>query len=219
MATVCEWFGLKTTQTVFIGLASKPVATVPGGLTSKSATTVSSGLASKPAAMIFSGLTSKLVATVFSSLASKLVATISPNLTSKPVVGFLVEPQNQGGEGFSQFGPQNLQLRFDDLGFKITATVSWFGPQNHVGFGLSVAPQNRWKEVGTRHASRFSGLLDVEASQTRISQSDLKTTGGDDGWCTWHHRGGCVRVKLKSDRSMRCATSDPATPPLLFLMY
>jgi hypothetical protein len=45
-------------------------------------------------------LASKLVATVFSSLASKLVAMVSPSLTSKPVVGFLVEPQNQGGGGF-----------------------------------------------------------------------------------------------------------------------
>jgi hypothetical protein len=59
MAMVCEWFGLKTTQTVF------------------------------------TDLTSKSVATVFSSLVSKLVA-----------------------------------------------MVFWFGSQNQVGFGLSVAPQN-----------------------------------------------------------------------------
>jgi hypothetical protein len=32
---VCEWFGLKTTQTVSAGLASKPVATVSPGLASK----------------------------------------------------------------------------------------------------------------------------------------------------------------------------------------
>jgi hypothetical protein len=78
--TVCEWFGLKTTRTVFAGLTSKLVATV------------SSGLASKPAA------------TVFSSLASKLVAIVSPGLTSKPAVGFLVESQNHGGGGFSSLG-------------------------------------------------------------------------------------------------------------------
>jgi hypothetical protein len=30
----------------------------------------------------------------------------------------------------SQFGPQNWQLWFGDFGLKITATVSWFGPQN-----------------------------------------------------------------------------------------
>jgi hypothetical protein len=41
---------------------------------------------------------------VFSCLASKLVATVSPGLASKPAVGFLVEPQNQGGGGFSGLG-------------------------------------------------------------------------------------------------------------------
>jgi hypothetical protein len=45
---------------------------------------------------------------VLSSLASKLVATVSPGLASKPVVGFLVEPQNQGGGGFP-----GLDLKID----------------------------------------------------------------------------------------------------------
>jgi hypothetical protein len=35
----CEWFGLKTTRTIFAGLASKPVVTVFGGLASKPAVT------------------------------------------------------------------------------------------------------------------------------------------------------------------------------------
>jgi hypothetical protein len=139
---VCEWFGLKTTQTVFAGLASK------------------------------------LVATIFSGLASKLVAIVSHGLASKPVVGFLVEPQNLRWWRVSWFGPQNRQLWFGDLGLKITATVSWFRPQNQAGFGLSVAPQNRWMVVGTGHVSRSSGLLRVEASLARVSQSALKT-GGD----------------------------------------
>jgi hypothetical protein len=30
--TVCEWFGLKTTQMVFAGLTTKLVTTVSGGL-------------------------------------------------------------------------------------------------------------------------------------------------------------------------------------------
>jgi hypothetical protein len=121
---VCEWFGLKTTQTVFTGLASKPVVTVFAGLASKPAATVSGDLASKPAMTVPSGLASKLammvssglasksavtvstglaskpVATVFTSLTSELVARVSPSLTSKPVINFLVEPQNQGGGGF-----------------------------------------------------------------------------------------------------------------------
>jgi hypothetical protein len=46
-----------------------------------------------------------------------------------------------------------------------------------VGFGLSVAPQNRWREVDTGHALRFSGLLHVEANLAMVFQSDLKTGG------------------------------------------
>jgi hypothetical protein len=54
--------------------------------------------------MVSSGLASKPAATVFSSLTLKLVATVSSGLTSKPVVGFLVELQNQGGGGFPDLG-------------------------------------------------------------------------------------------------------------------
>jgi hypothetical protein len=128
-------------------LASKPVVTVSGGLTSKPAATVSCGLTSKPTVTVSGGLAPKPAAAVFSSLASKLVATVSPGLASKLTVGFLVEPQKQGGVGFPD------QLQFSDLGLKITVTVSWFRPQNQAGFGLSVAPQNRWREVSVRHAS------------------------------------------------------------------
>jgi hypothetical protein len=32
--------------------------------------------------------------------ALKLAETVSPGLTSKSMVGFLIEPQNQGGAGF-----------------------------------------------------------------------------------------------------------------------
>jgi hypothetical protein len=57
--------------------------------------------------------------------------------------------------------------------------VSWFGPQNHVGYALSVAPQNRWEdEDGAGHALRYSVLLRLEVSQARVSQSCLKTGGG-----------------------------------------
>jgi hypothetical protein len=47
-----------------------------------------------------------------------------------------------------------------------------------VGFGLSVAPQNRRREVGAGHTLRSSSLLDVKASLARVSQSGLKTDGG-----------------------------------------
>jgi hypothetical protein len=78
----------------------------------------------------------------------------------------------------SRFGPQNQSLRFGDLGLKITVAVSWFGPQNPAGFGLSVAPQNQWREDGVGHKLRSDGLLHLEASHTRIFQSGLKTGVG-----------------------------------------
>jgi hypothetical protein len=56
--------------------------------------------------------------------------------------------------------------------------TSWFGPQNQAGFGLSVVPQNRRREIGVGHTSRSSGLLGVEASLARVSQSGLKSGGG-----------------------------------------
>jgi hypothetical protein len=87
------------------------------------------------------------------------------SLKTKVVEGFLVWASNR-------------QLWFGDLGLKITATVSRFGPQNQVGFGVSVAPQNRRREVGAGHALRSSSLLGVEASLARVSQSGLRTGGG-----------------------------------------
>jgi hypothetical protein len=57
-------------------------------------------------------------------------------------------------------------------------TVYSFVPQNQVGFSLSVAPQNRRREDGMRHASRSDSLLHLEASRARVSQSGLKTDGG-----------------------------------------
>jgi hypothetical protein len=90
--------------------------------------TVFTGLASKPVATVSSGLALKPAATVFASLASKLVATISPGLTSKPVIGFLVEQQNQGGGGFSGLG-----LKTGSSGLVIWASKS---PRQFLGLGL-----------------------------------------------------------------------------------
>jgi hypothetical protein len=54
-----------------------------------------------------------------------------------------------------QFGPQNWQLQFGDLAHKITVTISCFGLQNQVGYGLSVAPQNRWEGGGEASIQPF----------------------------------------------------------------
>jgi hypothetical protein len=123
MTTVCEWFGLKTTQTVFAGLASKPVVMVSDGLSLKHAVTVFSVLASKPEM------------TVFSSLASKLVVTVSLGLASKSVVGFLVEPQNQGGGGFPGWG-----LKTD-----IFSLVIWISKSSRRF--LSLGLKTKWASV------------------------------------------------------------------------
>jgi hypothetical protein len=117
------------------GLASKPAATTSSGLASKPASMVSGGLASKPAATVFFGLAPKPVVMVFSSLASKLVATVSPGLASKPVIGFLVEPQNQGGGGFPGLG---LKIGSTDL-------VIWGSksPRRFLGLDLKI----KWASV------------------------------------------------------------------------
>jgi hypothetical protein len=58
-------------------------------------------------------------------------------------------------------------------------TVSWFVPQNQVGYGLSVVPQNQQEHKdGVEHMSRSSGLLHLKASRARVSQFGLKTGGG-----------------------------------------
>jgi hypothetical protein len=138
---------------------------------------------------VFAGLASKPEATVFSSLASKLVATVSPGLASKPAVGFLVEPQNHGGGGFPGLGLKIGSSGLVIWASKITTMVSCFGPQNQADFGLLVAMQNQWREVGAGHVSRSSALLGVEASLARVSQYGLKiggvaTAGGARGTFT-----------------------------------
>jgi hypothetical protein len=56
------------------------------------------------------------------------VATVSPDLASKPAVGFLVEPQNQGGGGLPGLG-----LKTGSFGLVICASKS---PRQFLGFGL-----------------------------------------------------------------------------------
>jgi hypothetical protein len=56
------------------------------------------------------------------------VATDSLTLASKPAVGFLVEPQNQGGGGFLSLG-----LKIGSSGLVIYASKS---PRRFLGLGL-----------------------------------------------------------------------------------
>jgi hypothetical protein len=54
------------------------------------------------------------------------MAMVSPGLSSKPWLRVF------------WFGPQNRQLRFGDLGLKITAMIFLFVPQNQIGDDLLV---------------------------------------------------------------------------------
>jgi hypothetical protein len=69
-----------------------------------------------------------------------------------------------------------------------------------VGFGLSVAPQIRWREVGAGHALRSSSLLGIEASLAKVSQSGL-TTGG--GATTGGARGTIARLRRRQAEAGR----------------
>jgi hypothetical protein len=121
-------------------------------------------------------------------------------------------------DGFSRFGFKTCGFRFNlktsGTGFSICASKSaapvwWFRPKNHydgflcwvknqVGLGLSVVLQNRRRRVSVGRASRSSGFLRLEASQTRVFQSDLKT-GGD----TTADIARDIIVKIASSRSWR----------------
>jgi hypothetical protein len=88
--------------------------------------------------------------------------------------------------------------------------VSWFWRQNQVGYGLSIAPQNRWEdEADAEPASRSSDLLRLEASQASVSQSSLKAgrgttrmvhvasslrSHGDEAEDGWVDVMGCIRL-------------------------
>jgi hypothetical protein len=211
--------GLKTTRTVFTGLASKLVAMVFFSLASKLVSIVSGGLALKPAATIFSGLTSKPVMTVFSSLASKLVVTASPGLASKPTASFMVEPQNQSGEGFLGLG-----LKTGSSGLVIWASESlrWF-----LGLGLktkwALVCWLRHKTNGGRSARDMR--RDLAAcftwKQVWLGFPSLARRMAEERQRVVHvtHHGGCVGGKLKTDGLMRRAVPDPATLTLSFSMY
>jgi hypothetical protein len=120
----------------------------------------------------------------------------------------------------SRIGPKNWQLWFGDSGLKITATVSWFGPQNHVGHGLSVVSQNRREDEDSMSTHRdLAGCFAWK--QVWLVCPSLASTLVETRreWCTWHHRGGCIELKLKMDGPMRRVASDPSTLTLSFFMY
>jgi hypothetical protein len=95
------------------------------------------------------------------------VATVSPDLASKPAVGFLVEPQNQGGGGFPGLG-----LKTGSSGLVIWALKS---PRRFLGLGLKTKQASvcrlRHKTDGERVVT--SVVVIVLDSNRKFSLLDL----------------------------------------------
>jgi hypothetical protein len=108
----------------FLSWASKPWSMVYQWFDFKTTGIVCQWFGLKTTATVFSGLASKLVNTIFSGLALEPVVTVSTGLVSKPVVTVSPGLASKSVASGLSFGPQNRQLRVDDLGLKITAMVS-----------------------------------------------------------------------------------------------
>jgi hypothetical protein len=113
---------------------------------------------------------------------------------------FLVEPQNQGRRfvsglaskplgRFSLIWPQNRWLRFPYLGLKTSSSslviCASKPPRRFLGLGLKTKHASVCRLCHKTNGRRMAcdtcwsgGLLCLEASRARVSQSDLKTVGG-----------------------------------------
>jgi hypothetical protein len=167
-----------------------------------------------------SGLASKPLGWFVSGLASKPLGKFSPVWPQNRWRWFLGSASQPRWWRVFRFGSQNQQLRFGVLCPKITTTVSLFGSQNHVGFDLPVAPQNRREDASAWDTRRDLAVCFAWKQvwlEFPVWPQDWRRRDGR--WCTWHHCGGCVGIKLKTDGSMRWAVLDPFTLALPFSVY
>jgi hypothetical protein len=153
-------------------------------------------------------------------------------LDSKPLGRFLlVWPQN-GGDGFSWFGLKNGDFRFPCLDLKTGSygLVIWHtkSPRQFLGLGIKTKQTMVCRlchKIDGRMKTVLAMCQDVVAcficKQVRLEFPSLASRLVEAwcGWCLWHHHGGCVRIKLKTDGLMRWAASDPSTLALPFLLY
>jgi hypothetical protein len=87
----------------------------------------------------------------------------------------LVEPQNQGGGGFLGLGLKTGSYGLVSQNHRDGFLV-WASKPSRLRFiGCATKPMGGCNGVG--HTSRSSGLFHVEATLTRVSQSDLETGG------------------------------------------
>jgi hypothetical protein len=104
--------------------------------------------------------------------------------------GFLVEPQNQGRK-FLPVWPQNRWRRFLGLGLK-TKRASIYRLHHKID-----ERRLAWKTCQDLAAC-------IAWKQVRLGFPSLPQNlrRRDGGWCTWHHHGDHVELKLKTDRLM-----------------
>jgi hypothetical protein len=131
----------------------------------------------------------------------------------------VVLPQNHW-DGFSGLG-----LKTDSYGLVIWASKS---SRQFLGLGL----KTKWDTVCRLHHKTdgrikmvWSTRRDLAACfvwkhvRLRFLSLASRLVEAQRRCCMWHHRGDCIELKLKTDRSMWRATSNPSTPTLLFSMY
>jgi hypothetical protein len=137
------------------------------------------------------------------------------------------------GDVFSRF---NLKIGgggFSVYALKPVVLVWSFEPQNQCdGFlvctskphglwfvGCSIKIDGRMKTVRDTRRDLTTCFTWKQASRASVSSLGSRLVVPWRGWCTLHHRVGCVEVKLKTDGSMRWVLSDSATIVLPFSMY
>jgi hypothetical protein len=135
-------------------------------------------------------------------------------------------------DGFSQFGLKTGGFRFPGLGFETDSygLVIWVSksPPQFLGLGLKF---KRATICQLRH--KIDGMMKTAWDTRRDlaacfawKQVELgfpnpasRLVEAPRKWCTWHHHGGRVEMKLKMDGSMWWAPLDPSTPTFLFSLY
>jgi hypothetical protein len=69
------------------------------------------------------------------------------------------------------------------------------------------------------HMPTPSGLLRLKQDGVGFPILPKNWRRANGGWCTWHHRRGHIKMKPKTDGSMRWVASDSSTPTLSFSWY
>jgi hypothetical protein len=143
--------------------------------------------------------------------------------------GFLVWPQNHGRRFVGSLTSKPLGWVFGlDLKTGNYSVVIQTSKSPRRFHGLSL--KTMWNTVCRLHHKTIGRMKTVPGThqdlavfftwkQVRLGFPSLlsRLVEAQRGWCTWHHHGGCIESKLKTDESMGRAASDPSTPTRCFL--